>query len=40
MINSINGKDIKDKSDYKKLKEEIRKRRIEWIKERGSLYGL
>lgn len=40
MIKEINGKEIIDKNDFEKVKEDIRKRRIEYIKERGSLYGL
>ena len=40
MIKSIDGKNIKEKEDFEKLKEIIRKNRIEWLKERGSLYGL
>ena len=40
MIKSINGKEIIDKTNFQKVKENIRTRRIEWIKERGSLYGL
>ena len=40
MIKSVDAKNIKDKKDFEKLKEEIRKNRIEWLKERGSLYGL
>lgn len=40
MIKKVNGKDIEDKRDFEKVKEIIRQRRIEWIKERGSLYGL
>ena len=40
MIKNVNGKDIKNKEDFQKVKEEIRKNRIEWLKERGNLYGL
>lgn len=40
MIKAVDGKNIKDTNDFKKLKEIIRKNRIDWLKERGSLYGL
>ena len=40
MIKAVDGKNIKDTNDFNKLKEIIRKNRIDWLKERGSLYGL
>lgn len=40
MIRNVDGKNIKDKKDFEKIKEEIRKNRINWLKERGNLYGL
>ena len=34
MINEVNGKNIIDRDNFEKVKEEIRANRIKWIKER------
>ena len=33
MIKEVNGKDIINKDNFEKVKEEIRRNRIEWLKE-------
>ena len=40
MINEVNGKNIIDRDNFEKVKEEIRANRIKWIKEKEKENGL
>ena len=35
MIKEVNGKQIINKDNFEKMKEEIRKNRINWLREKG-----
>lgn len=38
MIKEVNGKEILNKDNFEEIKEEIRKNRINWLKEKSNCY--